>query len=95
MTFSGSASQRYRYSEERIYVGDPLLVLGEFSRRQFESDLEDDDEEDDDVDDEAPEGEGDAATGDSEGNKATTRTTPTRTMPSTKPTGTTRARRRG
>ena len=89
VTFSGSASPRYRYSEERIYVGDPLLVLGEFSRRQFESALEDDDEEDDDVDGEALEGEGDDATGDSEGDKATPRTTPTRTMPSTKRTGTT------
>jgi hypothetical protein len=26
-------NHRYRYTEERIYAGDPLLVLGQFSRR--------------------------------------------------------------
>jgi E3 ubiquitin ligase len=47
ITVSGGANSHFRYSEERIYVGDPLLVLGEFSRRQFEplDEEEDEDEE--------------------------------------------------
>jgi hypothetical protein len=48
---TGTASSRFRYSEERIYVGDPLLVLGEFSRRQFEPDDEGEDEDDEAIDD--------------------------------------------
>lgn len=50
-TVSGTANTKYRYFEERIYHGDPLLVLGEFSRRQFDADLEDDDDDDDDEED--------------------------------------------
>ena len=49
-TVSGTANTKYRYFEERIYVGDPLLVLGEFSRRQFEPDEEDDVDDVDDMD---------------------------------------------
>jgi hypothetical protein len=51
-TVSGTANTKYRYFEERIYIGDPLLVLGEFTRRQFEAaeedeeDVEDFDEDD-------------------------------------------------
>lgn len=42
-TVSGTQT-RDRYFEERIYVGDPLLVLGEFTRRQFEPDVEEDED---------------------------------------------------
>jgi hypothetical protein len=31
----GRDSRKYRYSEERIYAGDPLLVLGEFTSGRF------------------------------------------------------------
>lgn len=29
---SGAASHEYRYTEERLYAGDPLFALGHFSR---------------------------------------------------------------
>src|SRR4029079_5559639 len=50
---AGAASTKYRYTEERIYVGDPLLVLGDFKSRRFDQfgDDEDEDEEDDDPED--------------------------------------------
>jgi hypothetical protein len=36
----------YRYLEERIYVGDPLLVLGEFHTGRFDAAADDDDVDD-------------------------------------------------
>ncbi|MBI4013346.1 MAG: hypothetical protein HY359_13590 [Candidatus Rokubacteria bacterium] len=38
---SGGPNSRYRYSEERIYAGDPLVVLGAYASRRFERDLDD------------------------------------------------------
>jgi hypothetical protein len=43
--FQMAVTGDYRYSEERIYAGDPLLVLGEFKTHTF--DPADDDDEDD------------------------------------------------
>jgi hypothetical protein len=40
--FAGTA--KFRYYEERIYAGDPLLVLGEFSSRRSGFDHDDEDE---------------------------------------------------
>jgi hypothetical protein len=61
---AGGANHRFRYTEERIYPGDPVFVLGEIVRVADEPDVDDDDEEDDqddepvaadsDVRDEAP-----------------------------------------
>jgi hypothetical protein len=45
---SGGPNSKFRYSEERIYAGDALLVLGEFTTGRF-GPSSDDDEEDDDV----------------------------------------------
>ena len=42
----------FRYYEERIYVGDPLLVLGKFSRGRFGDDEDEEDDEEEDYDDE-------------------------------------------
>jgi hypothetical protein len=42
---AGGGRRRYRYTEERIYAGDPLLVLGDFSSGRFASDAAEDDEE--------------------------------------------------
>ena len=71
---SGTTNTTFRYFEERIYIGDPLLVLGEFSQRQFESDEEDldeDDLDDDDVTEDADAGEsGDSADADGDSNRA-------------------------
>jgi hypothetical protein len=41
---SGGTSHRYRYFEERIYDGNPLLVLGEFRPQGFEPDEPEDEE---------------------------------------------------
>jgi hypothetical protein len=41
---SGGTSHRYRYSEERIYDGNPLLVLGEFRPQGFAPEDEDEDD---------------------------------------------------
>jgi hypothetical protein len=41
---AGGSSSRFRYSEERIYVGDPLFVLGEFIARMADEDEDEDDE---------------------------------------------------
>jgi hypothetical protein len=47
---AGGPNSKFRYSEERIYAGDPLLVLGEFTTGRFgPSSDEDEDEEDDDA----------------------------------------------
>lgn len=54
VTVHGTSGTQYRYFEERIYLGDPLMVLGVFSRARSGGD---DDEEvdaedsDSDVDD--------------------------------------------
>jgi hypothetical protein len=40
----------YRYTEERLYPGDPLLVLGDFTSGRFASSAVDDDDEDEDDD---------------------------------------------
>jgi hypothetical protein len=43
--FQMAVTGDFRYSEERIYAGDPLLVLGEFKTHTFDAaDDEDDDE---------------------------------------------------
>ena len=41
---SGGPNSRFRYSEERIYDGNPLLVLGEFSRGRFDTPEEEPDD---------------------------------------------------
>lgn len=45
---SGGPNSKYRFTEERIYVDAPLLVLGEFTNARFESgfDRDTDDEQD-------------------------------------------------
>ncbi|MCC6698146.1 MAG: hypothetical protein IT365_21165 [Candidatus Hydrogenedentes bacterium] len=58
-------NSRYRYFEERMYDGDPLLVLGHFSRMHEEDATDEDDEPldsdaDDSLDDHSEEGERDA-----------------------------------
>lgn len=47
----GGRSHRYRYTEERMYAGDPLYALGDFTTRP--RDDEDDDDEDDGLDEAA------------------------------------------
>ncbi|HUL72613.1 MAG TPA: GIDE domain-containing protein [Vicinamibacterales bacterium] len=42
-TFEIATTGTFRYSEERIYAGDPLLVLGEFMTHTFDAADEDDD----------------------------------------------------
>jgi hypothetical protein len=42
-----SSGRLRRYIEERIYVADPRLVLGDFSSRRFEQSFDEDDEDDD------------------------------------------------
>jgi hypothetical protein len=54
---AGGPNGRFRYTEERIYPGDSLLVLGHFNSGRFASSASDDDEE---VVGEAGEGEGPA-----------------------------------
>ena len=49
----------FRYYEERIYIGDPLLVLGSFSRGRFGDD--EDEEDDEPYEDEPAEDEDEAA----------------------------------
>ena len=44
---SGGPNSKFRYSEERIYAGDPLLVLGEFTTGRFGPSADDDEEDDD------------------------------------------------
>ncbi|MGD9906475.1 MAG: hypothetical protein AB7U83_23665, partial [Vicinamibacterales bacterium] len=44
---AGTPNTKYRYSEARVYAGDPLLVLGEFTSGRFAP--ADEEEEDDDV----------------------------------------------
>jgi hypothetical protein len=59
---SGGPNSKYRFSEERIYAGDPLLVLGDFSTGRFgtASSFATDDEDDLDIaDDESDEDGGD------------------------------------
>jgi hypothetical protein len=49
LTIAGTANTQFRYFEERIYVGDPVLVLGNFTRgRSGDADDEEDDEDDED-----------------------------------------------
>lgn len=40
----GGPNSKFRYSEERIYDGDPLFVLGVFSKEPPEPEIEDDEE---------------------------------------------------
>lgn len=40
----GTAGNEYRYTEERIYAGDPLYALGQFSTARWQDDDEDADE---------------------------------------------------
>lgn len=54
-----SSGDRFRYYEERIYAGDPLLVLGNFHRGRF--DAEEDEEDDEPYEDEPSEDEDEAA----------------------------------
>jgi len=57
-------SLKYRYSEERIYAGDPLLVLGEFSSNRFDRTAPDDEDDEGlhaEAGDDVHEGEGDSA----------------------------------
>ena len=42
--FQMAVTGDYRYSEERIYAGDPLLVLGEFKTHTFDAADQDDEE---------------------------------------------------
>ncbi|MEZ5284760.1 MAG: hypothetical protein R2712_08130 [Vicinamibacterales bacterium] len=52
---SGTANTRFRYSEERIYAGDPLFVLGGFTSGRFASSAPDEeDDEPEDLDQDAP-----------------------------------------
>jgi hypothetical protein len=56
----GGPNSKYRYSEERIYAGDPLLVLGEFTtgRHQSAFDADGEDENGEDEDGEAEDDDG-------------------------------------
>lgn len=58
VTVQGTSDTKYRYFEERIYLGDPLLVLGQFTRaRPAAGDDADEEDSDLDVDEDADEGE--------------------------------------
>jgi hypothetical protein len=59
VTIEGTANTQFRYYEERIYPGDPLLVLGHFHRGRFDADEEED--EDEPYEDEPAEDEDEAA----------------------------------
>jgi E3 Ubiquitin ligase len=37
ITVAGTSTSVYRYTEARIYAGDPLLVLGRFTNRRFDA----------------------------------------------------------
>jgi hypothetical protein len=51
LAIGGRRRSVYRYTEARIYAGDPLLVLGRFTNRRFEApDLDDSSGDDDDHD---------------------------------------------
>jgi hypothetical protein len=52
----GAADKKYRYTEERIYGGDPLYALGQFSTAAPAGD--EDNDEDDEVDPAKPAGDG-------------------------------------
>ncbi|MCC7010549.1 MAG: hypothetical protein IT184_17200 [Acidobacteria bacterium] len=67
-----AGAKRYRYTEERIYAGDPLLVLGEFSKGIAESVDDDDDDDQDDDDDEMADAEAAAETGSEEEDESAT-----------------------
>ncbi|MEZ5417476.1 MAG: hypothetical protein R2708_09035 [Vicinamibacterales bacterium] len=43
---SGGPNSRYRYTEARIYAGDPLMVLGQFDSGRFTPSDDDDEDED-------------------------------------------------
>jgi hypothetical protein len=49
---AGGGSHDYRYTEERIYAGDPLFVLGRFSSGRSSSATNDEDDEDGEGDEE-------------------------------------------
>ena len=63
---SGTANTRFRYFEERIYDGDPLLVLGQFTTARLALALEAEEDEEEDEEDpgdgETDAGEDDALT---------------------------------
>ncbi len=63
---SGGPDGQFRYSEERIYAGDPLLVLGAFESHRFDA-RNDEGDEDSDEDDEDSEMDGDAGASDERG----------------------------
>lgn len=52
---AGGPNSRYRYREERIYAGDPLLVLGQYASHRFDAAPLDEDADDDVIEDEVPE----------------------------------------
>jgi E3 Ubiquitin ligase len=66
---SGGPNSKFRYSEERIYAGDPLLVLGEFSSGRFDE-AADDDEDDEDAIEELDEAAGGDEAEDLEGDES-------------------------
>lgn len=47
---AGGADGQFRYSEERLYAGDPLLVVGAFENHRFDPSDEDDEDDIDGVD---------------------------------------------
>jgi hypothetical protein len=52
---SGGPGAQYRYTEERIYAGDPLLVIGSFTNGRFAASGTDDEDEEEDLDVDADE----------------------------------------
>jgi hypothetical protein len=54
----GGASHEYRYTEERIYAGDPLFVLGQFSTGRSPAAMDDISESDDEDSEDEAEGNG-------------------------------------
>jgi hypothetical protein len=64
---AGGSSDRFRYTETRIYAGDPLVVVGEFASHRFDAASADlDDEDDNDFEDIA---DGEVATESDEGDE--------------------------
>jgi hypothetical protein len=47
---AGGADSRFRYTEERIYPGDPLTVVGLLTRRREAAEVDDEDDDTDDAD---------------------------------------------
>lgn len=51
---AGGPNSRFRYTEMRIYAGDPLTVAGVFASHRFDASVDDEDDADDDVDIQSP-----------------------------------------